>query len=141
MKIGVDPSSIVSDVEFSTKGFDPFLGSIFPDRENRNLAALKHLDDMFQSSRVNKDSYFDLAILITYFPLGIILSLIRIIVLLPLFSLLIFLLPRKAQCFFLRIQSFLLFGLWISVNGKPSLDAKIWVSNHLSTLFSYYACQ
>lgn len=117
--------------------YDIFPGCDFEGNE-KNLAALKYLDDMFAYNRFDSDNIFKInnlksLLLLIYIPLGVVIVCIRMFIFFPILCLLSSIcLPRSVHTIIMRIQLFILFGCWISVNGTPSKDSRIWCANHIS---------
>jgi 1-acyl-sn-glycerol-3-phosphate acyltransferase len=118
--------------------YDFFPGCDFEGNE-KNLAALKYLDDMFAYSRFDWDNILRInnicksLFLLIYMPIGIVISLLRMFICFPLLCFISSIcLPRSLHTILIRIQFLFLFGCWISVKGTPSNDSRIWCANHIS---------
>jgi ancient ubiquitous protein 1 len=109
-----------------------FIGYNFIE-DDRNLAAVRYLDSLFAYSRFKDMSLLPRFCLILYAPLGVILIIIRLLVFLPLTGIIASCcFPRAMHTILLRVELLLFFGVWIRVNGSPSNESCIWVSNHIS---------
>lgn len=108
--------------------------------DDRNLAALKYLDELFSYKRFNWENVgcFRTILFVLYFPLGVMLILVRGLVFMPLMAVLAslqctsFCLPRSWHTVLFRLQLVLWLGLSVRVVGSPLSSANVWVANHLS---------
>ena len=109
-------------------------GMHFTDLEERNLASVAFLNDLFDESRFADSRVPGLILLVLYSPIGLALALIRLIVFLPLVGISVCLVPPCLRTIYTRMFCLLLFGIHMNVSGKADKDARVWAANHTSEM-------
>ena len=113
---------------------DGFPGSTFARSGERNLACVKHIDDMLPHVRVRKESTISFVIYLLYFPVGFLLALVRLVIALPLVGAVSCCVPSCWRTAFTRFAMFVFFGVWVKVSGSPDKNARVWAANHTSEM-------
>ncbi len=107
-------------------------GMNFSDPDERNLASLKFLSELFAESRFSTGNFLSLLLLIIYSPIGLVLAILRLIVFLPLVGIFVCIIPPCLRTAYTRAFCLLLFGIHMNVKGKPDKEARVWTANHTS---------